>query len=504
MSHRRALVVSALAASLCLPSTAFALDEVNTKKLRDGVTVNGILQHERAFQAIANANGGTRASGTPGYEASLQYVKGRLQKAGYRVKEQEFTFPFFRELAPAVLEQTAPTAKTYETGTYDYSGSGDVTAPVQEVNDNEFPPTGEAGETDAGCEASDFTGFTRGNVALIQRGFCNFEVKADNAIAAGASAVIIFNEGQEGRTELFVGTLGNPKSVPVVGLSYDDAKALHDQLASGPVTVHVTTSTEADLNAKTKNLIADTKQGNADETVVVGAHLDSVAAGAGINDNGSGSAGILEIAEAMAEQKIKPRRAVRFAFWGAEEAGLLGAEHYVTTLPADQLTQIYANLNFDMIGSPNYVRFVYDGDGSATETEGPPGSAQIESVFTQYFAGQGLASEPTAFDGRSDYGPFIAVGIPAGGLFTGAEGVKTPEQAAIYGGTAGEWYDPCYHQACDDMTNLSTAALNEMSDAAAHATLTLAKSKSGLYEDGSRKAARNKAKAKEFNGREGR
>ena len=130
MSHRRALVVGALAASLCLPSTAFAdLDEVNSKKLRDGVTVNGILQHERALPAVANANGGTRASGTPGYEASLQYVKGRLQKAGYQVKEQEFTFPFFRELAPAVLEQISPTPKDYETGTFDYSGSGDVTAP---------------------------------------------------------------------------------------------------------------------------------------------------------------------------------------------------------------------------------------------------------------------------------------------------------------------------------------------------------------------------------------
>ena len=156
-----------------------------------------------------------------------------------------------------------------------------------------------------------------------------------------------------------------------------------------------------------------------------------------------------------------------------------------------------------MVGSPNYVRFVYDGDGSDTATAGPPGSAQIEGVFNKYFAGQGLASDPTAFDGRSDYGPFIAVGIPAGGLFTGAEGVKTAEQAAKYGGTAGVAFDPCYHQACDTMNNLSTAALNEMSDAAAHATLTLAKSKSGFFEDGSRKAQRDKAKAKKFTNRDG-
>jgi Zn-dependent M28 family amino/carboxypeptidase len=144
-----------------------------------------------------------------------------------------------------------------------------------------------------------------------------------------------------------------------------------------------------------------------------------------------------------------------------------------------------------MIGSPNYVRFVYDGDGSDTPLAGPPGSGEIESVFTDYFASQGLASEPTEFSGRSDYGPFIEVGIPAGGLFTGAEGVKTEEQAEIYGGTAGIAYDPNYHQAGDTINNLSTKALFEMGDAAAHAVLTLAKSKTGFFEDGSRMARKS-------------
>ena len=497
MHHRRVAVVGVLAAALTFTSSASAdLDEVNSKKLRDGVTVNGILQHERAFQQIANLNGGTRSSGTPGYEASVDYVQDRLKKAGYRVTKQEFTFPFFEELAAPTLAQTSPTPKTYETVTFTYSGSGNVEAPLQEVNNNVFPPTPEPSST-AGCEPGDFTGFTSGNIALIQRGGCDFAVKVENAEAADASAVIIFNEGQPGRTDAFAGTLGSPFTIPVVGLSFADASALHQQLASATVRMRVTTSTKSE-NRQTWNLLADSKQGNADQTVVVGAHLDSVIEGPGINDNGSGSATILEIAEAMSEQKIKPRRALRFAFWGAEEFSLLGSEHYVNTLPVDKLGQIYANLNFDMVGSPNYVRFVYDGDGSDTATAGPPGSAQIESVFNRYFAGQGLASDPTAFDGRSDYGPFIAVGIPAGGLFTGAEGVKTPAQAAVYGGTAGVAYDPCYHQACDTMTNLSTAALNEMSDAAAHATLTLAKSKSGFFEDGSRVGARDKKSAKKF------
>jgi Zn-dependent M28 family amino/carboxypeptidase len=499
MHHRRVAVVGALAASLAFTSSASAdLDEVNTKKLRKGVTVNGILQHEKALQQIANANGGTRASGTPGYEASLAYVQERLKKAGYKTSVQEFKFPFFQELAPAKLAQTAPTPKTYETGTFDYSGSGDVTAPLQEVKDNLFPAPAEPSST-AGCEEADFEGFTPGNIALIQRGSCDFAVKVDNAVKAKAAAVIIFNEGQEGRQEMFVGTLAGEKSVPVVGLSFADAQALHQQLAGGPVTMRVTTSTKNTPNATTWNLIADSKQGDPSQAVVVGAHLDSVTAGPGINDNGSGTSTILEIAETMAEQKVKPRRQVRFAFWGAEESGLLGSEHYVEELSPSELGKIYANLNFDMVGSPNYVRFVYDGNLSDTESDvsPPPGSAQIETLFNRYFAGQGLATDPTAFDGRSDYGPFIAAGVPAGGLFTGAEGEKTAKQAAVYGGTAGEPYDPCYHQACDTIGNLSTAALNEMSDGAAHATLTLAKSKSGFFEDGSRVGKRHKP-GKEF------
>jgi len=153
-----------------------------------------------------------------------------------------------------------------------------------------------------------------------------------------------------------------------------------------------------------------------------------------------------------------------------------------------------------MLGSPNYVRFVYDGDGSDTGTVGPNGSAQIESVFNTYFASQGLASEPTAFDGRSDYGPFIAVGIPAGGLFSGAEGIKTEEEAQVYGGTAGEPYDACYHQACDTTNNLSPAALSELGDAATHAVYTLAVTKTGFFPDGRLRAARKAAPVFDYKG----
>ena len=227
-------------------------------------------------------------------------------------------------------------------------------------------------------------------------------------------------------------------------------------------------------------MLADTPTGRADRTVLVGAHLDSVPEGPGINDNGSGSAAILETALQMAELDIAPTNRVRFAFWGGEEDGLIGSDYYVSQLDARALKQHAVNLNFDMVGSPNFVRFVYDGDGSAFGVTGPNGSARVEQVFLDYFASQGLATEPTEFDGRSDYFAFINNGIPAGGLFTGAEGIKTADEAAIYGGTAGAAYDPCYHAACDDIDNLSNTALDQMSDAIAHSTLTFAMTTSAV------------------------
>jgi Zn-dependent M28 family amino/carboxypeptidase len=483
----------AVGASLAFTSTAYAVDEVNTQRLRDGVTINGMLAHERAFQFIANANGGTRASGTPGYDASADYVEERLRSAGYRTVIQEFMFRYYQETAPAELSQVTPTPKDYATGSYQYSGSGDVTARVQPV-DVQIPPPAQPGST-SGCEAADFAGFTAGNIALIQRGTCTFGVKADNAEAAGASAVIIFNEGQPGRTDLVEGTLGEETvvDIPVVGASFADGQELYNLAQAGSVTARVFTAI-LDEQRPTSNALAYSREGNTEEKVVVGAHLDSVLEGPGINDNGSGSAGILEIAEELDETGLdeRLRRQLVFAFWGAEESGLVGSEYYVGQLTPTQLGRHYANLNFDMIGSPNYVRFIYDGDNSAFEPDGvnvfagPPGSGEIESIFENYFAGQGLASDPTPFSGRSDYGPFIAAGIPAGGLFTGAELRKTAAQAATYGGTAGIAYDPNYHQAGDDITNVNTKALGEMADAAAHTTYTLGRSRSGIFEDGSR------------------
>ncbi|HEX2421056.1 MAG TPA: M20/M25/M40 family metallo-hydrolase [Acidimicrobiia bacterium] len=482
VSPLRATVLVVLLLSLALP--AGADNGTPTAELREAVTTEGILEHLEAFDAIADANGGTRAAGTPGYEASAEYVEELLTAAGYEVSRQTFTYDRFAQNSPSVLEQTAPGAVAYVDGVdffiMTYSGNGDVTAPVQAV-DLLLPSTG--GST-SGCEAEDFASFTEGNIALIQRGTCTFRVKAENASAAGAVGVIIFNEGNaEDRIELFGGTLDPPAfSLPVVSASFELGVALNDLIDEGLV-VHL--ATDATLTPITTfNVLADTPTGRSDRLVVVGAHLDSVPEGPGVNDNGSGSAAILETALQIAELGIEPRNMIRFAFWGGEEDGLIGSEYYVSHLSKDEIKDHAVNLNFDMVGSPNYVRFVYDGDGSPTGTAGPNGSGVVEDVFLDYFDSQGLAAEPTAFDGRSDYGPFIAVGIPAGGLFTGAEEIKTAEQAVIYGGTAGIAYDPCYHLACDDIDNVNVDALDEMSDAIAHATLVFADTSSAVQGTG--------------------
>lgn len=499
-SARLAVLGVAIATAATVTATAaYAKPPTDTSALREAVTAKGIFAHEQAFQDIADAGDGSRAGGTAGYDRSADYVADLLADAGYQVSRQVFQYDVFFETADPAFERVSPDARTYAPGddflTMEYSGSGDVTAPVQAV-DVVLPPGAEANTSTSGCEAEDFAGFTEGNVALIQRGSCTFRLKAENADAAGASAVLIFNEGQEGRTDTLAGTLSAPLvSLPVLGTSFAVGEELHQLSQSGETTVHVVTQTGSE-RVTTENVIADTPTGREDRTVVVGAHLDSVPAGPGINDNGSGSGTILEIALQMAELGIEPTNRVRFAFWGAEESGLIGSTHYVDQLSKDALKDIALNLNFDMVASPNYVRFVYDGDGSAFGLKGPAGSATIEQVFNDFFASEGLESAPTEFSGRSDYQAFINNKIPAGGLFTGAEGEKTEEQAQVYGGVAGEQYDPCYHQPCDSMTpvadgadadlyaqlaedydlegNVNMNALEEMSDAAAHATLVFA------------------------------
>jgi Zn-dependent M28 family amino/carboxypeptidase len=488
--HRAAIAAaSAVALTLALAPAAPAIDRVNTEELREGVTVDGMLEHQRALQRIAIAHDNTRAATTPGYDASVDYVVNRLRAAGYDVSLDEFDFPKWELNPPSTLAEVSPTARTWVEDTdyivSQFSGAGDVTARVVPTNDIVIPDPGGPGASTSGCEPSDFPPDTAGNIALMQRGTCPFVQKYQMAKDAGAAAALIFNDGFEGRTDPLFITAPVNIGIPTIMTSSAVGRALYADAQAGVTTAHVVVDATTTPNTEV-NVIADSRRGREGRTIVVGAHLDSVEEGPGINDNGSGTAGILEIAEQVAKLDRDPRNRLRFAFWGAEEAGLVGSTAYVNELVANgDIADIEANLNFDMIGSPNFVRFVYDGDLSdSTPPPGgaPNGSAQIERLFLRYFDSQGLVTDPTAFDGRSDYGPFIANGVPAGGLFTGAEGIKTQRQEAIYGGFAGLAYDPCYHQACDTFFNLNYTALDQMSDAAAHAAWTLARSRSDITE----------------------
>lgn len=229
-----------------------------------------------------------------------------------------------------------------------------------------------------------------------------------------------------------------------------------------------------DTDVETFNILADTA-GDPAHTVVVGGHLDSVRRGPGINDNGSGVAAILETARWMADNRVQPKNRVRFAFWGAEEVDLLGSKHYVDSLSSSELSRTMLYLNLDMVASPNGGRFVHDGDGSTFGVAGPAGSDGIEHTFMDYFAQNGLAAEPTAFeDGDSDYDPFLRAGIPAGGLFTGDEDRKTAEQVEEFGGVENDDHDPCYHKSCDTVSNIDPKLLNDNAGAIGYATIAYA------------------------------
>ena len=344
------------------PAACSSRSNDSLAELLECVTINGVRAHQAALQRIADNNGGTRESGSPGFNRSVDYVVRKLRAAGYDADVQPFDFPYFAELSPAEFEQTAPSPTTYVAGTdfvtMDHSGSGDATAPVTVV-DPVLPPVG--GST-SGCEASDFAGFPAGNVALIQRGTCDFSVKAANAEAAGASAAIIFNEGNApDRVDVLQGTLGGPGiGIPVIGAASSGRRPHRP-----PATVRVE-DRHVRRSAPRPTCIADLK-GKRQRVIQVGAHLDSVHVGPGIQDNGSGSAAILEVAIQMS--KLTPHHTVRFSWWGAEEGGLFGSAFDVDDLAGDvprELNRIKAYLNFDMVGSPNFARFVYDGDQSSS------------------------------------------------------------------------------------------------------------------------------------------
>jgi Zn-dependent M28 family amino/carboxypeptidase len=347
------------------------------------------------------------------------YVAGKLRRAGFIVRTPEFSYPVEVEDA-ASLRVGGTTYRIDKLSESIDTPDGGITGPIRVVPE----------DTTTGCEATDFAGQTfTGAVALIRRGGCTFEQKALNAAAAGAVVAVISNNVPGPLTNV---TITNTGPIPVGGISQADGTTLAAQ-AGAAATVDMRYHDETRTS---RNVIAETRTGRKNNVVMAGAHLDAVYAG--INDNGSGSAALLDVALKLGGSP-KVSNKVRFAWWGAEELGLIGSTEWVQSLTFEQQLDIALYLNFDMVGSPNAGYLVYDGDDSdgAGAGAGPYGSAQIERTFTDFFADRlEVPTEGTDFTGRSDYGEFIEVGIPAGGLFTGAEGIKTAAQAAKWGGTA--------------------------------------------------------------------
>ncbi|MCR9161067.1 MAG: M20/M25/M40 family metallo-hydrolase [Nannocystaceae bacterium] len=451
---------------------------IDCDTLAESIDAESLMAHLAQLQAIGDAHG-NRSVGTPGYVASADYVRARLQAAGYDTAvDQDFDVTVFEELSPPSLSASAPLDDTYAVEedfvTARYSGSGTVTAPVVPIDIN----LSGNNQNNSGCQPEDFDGFPPGAIALIQRGSCTFVNKVNRAIDNGASGVILFNQGGNDNQQdpLSVGIdPDNPDNPPTVFTSYAVGAAL-----AGATGVEATITVDGLTEVRTtRNVLVERVGTDAEQVVMFGAHLDSVPAGPGINDNGTGSMALLAIAERLAQ--CDPARTVRFAWWGAEEIGLLGSAHYVQTLADSDRASLMFYLNFDMIGSPNFVRFVHDGDGSRYGNAGPEGSDALEQFFADHFDALGLPVTEARFDGRSDYGPFLDAGIPTGGLFTGAEGNKSGQETRQYGGTQGEAYDPCYHLACDVDGNIAVEEYARVATAVATAVQRFGIDGEGLF-----------------------
>ena len=416
--------------------------------LKQRVSADAMMGHLRKLQDIADANGETRALGTPGYDASVDYVVNALRDKGFDVQTPEFEVrvPFASDPKLTVGGQ-AVTAKAlkFTIGTPPQGVSGPLVA--ARVEDS------------PGCTASDYDGLpVSGAVVLVDRGHCQFGAKEAAAAQRGAVALIVADNVDE---DDFDATLGETTQVNIPVIAVTKAEGARLRADPGAVDLNLDAGVHTH---RTRNVVAQTKTGSASDVVVVGAHLDSVPEGPGINDNGSGVAAVLETALQLGSSP-DIHNAVRFGFWGAEELGLLGSTNYVESLDVDALKDIALYLNFDMLGSPNPGYFTYDGDQSLPPDRNggaariPEGSASIERTLVAYLDGAGKPAEDTSFDGRSDYDGFTKAGVPSGGLFSGAEEKKTQEQARIWGGEADQPFDPNYHKKTDTLDHIDRTAL---------------------------------------------
>jgi Zn-dependent M28 family amino/carboxypeptidase len=451
-----------------------AVTPVDCSAIEHSMTREGLLVHLEAIEAIAVASDGNRVVGTPGWEGTIDYVEDRLEEYGYAPARTDVTYSYFEEETDPVLSMVSPTAADYTFSEDDpvsmpgdfqrmhLSRPGDVSALVTAVDLD----LGLDNTSTSGCEPGDFDAFTPGHIALIQRGTCPYVIKANNADDAGASAIIIFNQGDTTeRTGLNLFGVGlipmapeEPEhgvDVPIVYATYAVGEGIATALASGPVVMRVIVSDVFEIRPS-QNLLAETSTGDPDDVVVYGASLDSHRGSPGLNNNASGVAGVLEIARLVAE--CDSTRRMRFAFWATDKQGMpWGSLQYLASLSGAELDRISMYLGVDTIGSSNHVYFVFDGDGSDYFYPGPEGSAELEYYFVADLMLHGYPSIPF-FGPTSDHDSFIYNDIPYAWVYTGGsryDGLKTEEQAALFGGTAGEMYHPCDEEACDTIENMN-------------------------------------------------
>ncbi|MGH8122119.1 MAG: M28 family peptidase [Rudaea sp.] len=423
----------------------------STGKLVECIRQDYLWRHLVDFQQIAEANPGpdghpSRSLGEPGYLASVNYVKALMQAAGYRVSVQEYTFPYFNFTGWPSFGEVSPTPSSYalraDWSPATYSGSGNVTAAVQPVGGIIIPATIDPSST-SGCSAADFAGFVAGNIALIQRGWCGYDTKAYYAEAAGAIGVIIFNEGNPGRTAApGWGYLDayNPPSIPVALSSYSVGANLYAQYnsAQNPV-AHIDVQAIYDPYRADYNLIADSPFGDPNHVVVLDAHLDAIY-GAGILDNASGSTTILEVALKMAHTPT--RNQLRYIWFGGEELGIYGSQNYAFTLSPEQAQQIVFDLDADVTATPNYTTAIADPANSVDAAYFPPnvvpGSQVGNNYFVQYFTSNGLPYVDWSNDGTDSWS-FSLIGVPNSGILTGQDCCKSQYEVDLFGGYLGNY-----------------------------------------------------------------
>jgi Zn-dependent M28 family amino/carboxypeptidase len=459
-------------ASAITPAQCDARANDTPSKLIECIKTADLWNHMKAFQKIADDNPSpadghpSRNSGEPGYKASVDYVAARMTAAGYDVTIQPYKFLYYAYLGIPTFTEVSPIPHTY-TLNVDWGpgqSTGTANAAIQPAGGIVIPPNPGGSTSTSGCTSADFTGFTAGRIALIQRGGCNFGVKVQNAQAAGAVGVIIFNEGNPGRTDLVIGSLvdaaGNPivPTIPVAFTTFAGGTTLLDQYRSGPAPVmNITIRAIVDPNRDDWNVIAESKGGDKNHVVVVDAHLDAIY-GAGMLDNASGSATILDVAEKM--KNVQPLNKLRFIWFGGEELGLLGSAYYVNNLSSNELSHIGYDLDADVTATPNYTIGVLDPAGpdlfSGVSTNTFPNRVYKASTVARdqaiaYFDSIGLNHELFSPEG-TDAISFNEVGIPASGLLTGQDCCKNQRQVDLFGGYLGNFEGniPSFDGGCVD------------------------------------------------------